>query len=1238
MSNSSSTINVFSLDGSTLLGGSSDGLVTSAGTWTFGAGTGGNYEILLNGQQAANGAATELVVANGGNLYAETAAGTWYDWNGSGWAYAYNPIPPQGAPIPVMTSQLVNTQPLSFALQNTQSTTLAPHEISFGEAFSDGQVAAGKQLTATINGVRYAVQLDVKTSYADGSVETGILTLAAPAIAPNTTLNAALSTITAAAASPINIANLPSSGYNVVVNLAVQNSDGSASSYQLNAGSLLSQALAAGQVTNWLQGPQVTEAQFDVPVSGSFHVTFDISEFADGTASTTVNFNNDYAMQAVGGTVTYSETITQNGAVVSQQSNITQYQYQDWYQQIWSNGAPAVNIQHNTLALEETGAVQGYDLTWSSGLSSDLAGEAMGIATAGWDTITNGTLPVDGVWQYMPATGGRGDIGPATVENALWLMTQDPTAAQYALGQADAAGSVPWNFFDPTTGNFLSEFQYQQLWAYGGLTQQLSANTGWTPDQSHQPDLSYEAYLLTGDAVYLNNLNAQAAFDILSDAPIMRDQGGYTDIVVNGQDQAREQAWNLREIDEAAYANPDGSAAKAYFTQVMDDNWAWLVSQLPNWTTMEGQAYGWIPAGLGPNVQMSPWQQDYFTSSVVEAAQMGNQDAVQVLEWQSNYLVGRFLDLPDPNDGYAYRLIVTDGSGNVLQTWNQIEAATQAAGFSNGSGDPLGGDFAELALESLAGVITVDSMYPSAAPISSLAAAMQAYGWLRASDAASTLANDVQFQIAPRLPDGNYLDQANIQIDSSSSNLTLRTTAGADSLIHAGSGADTLIAGNGTTDLLFGGSGNDVFQAGTGNAYMFGGSAANTFIAGTGNDYMQGAGIANTYVFNQNNTGQDIIGNFNTATDTLNIVANLNGNGITTAAQFLASATVDNGNTVFHLSPTSTITLLGVSTPSDVLSEIGTAIGSPQPDGDFSGSGTADFFARQDSGALLEYDMANGNITGVQDLGALGTEWSIAGVGDFNGDGTADILAGQNTGMLRVYDTANGNITGVQDLGALGNEWSIAGVGDFNGDGTADILTRQNTGMLRVYDMANGNITGVQNLGALGSDWSIAGVGDFNGDGTADILARQNTGMLCVYDMANGNITGVQDLGALGNEWSIAGVGDFNGDGTADILARQNTGMLLVYDMANGNITGVQDLGALGTDWSIAGVGDFNGDGTADILARQNTGMLSVFDMANGNITGVRDLGALGNDWSILPVHSTILLASYRVTKSQGLA
>jgi V8-like Glu-specific endopeptidase len=297
------------------------------------------------------------------------------------------------------------------------------------------------------------------------------------------------------------------------------------------------------------------------------------------------------------------------------------------------------------------------------------------------------------------------------------------------------------------------------------------------------------------------------------------------------------------------------------------------------------------------------------------------------------------------------------------------------------------------------------------------------------------------------------------------------------------------------------------------------------------------------------------------------------------------------------------------------------------PNSDFTGAGTSDVLSHQNTGALRVYDMNGGTISGYQNLGALGTDWSIIGTGDFNGDGTADILARQNTGALRVYDMSGGTISSYQNLGALGTDWSIIGTGDFNGDGTADILAVQATGALRVYDMHSGAINGYQNLGALGTDWPIIGIGDFNGDGTADFLARQNSGALRAYDMNGGTISSYQNLGALGTDWSIVGVSDFNGDGTADILARQNTGALRVYDMSGGHISGFQGLGALGTDWSIIGIGNYNGDGTADILARQSTGALRVYDINNGNLSGYQNLGALGTDWSIIQDHSAIFHA-----------
>lgn len=94
-----------STDGSILMAGTSGSLVTSDGTWTLGATTtSGDHIVLLNGQQAANGAASELIVDNHGHLYAENAQGNWYEWATSGWLTSTDPTAGQsGSSTPSAT-------------------------------------------------------------------------------------------------------------------------------------------------------------------------------------------------------------------------------------------------------------------------------------------------------------------------------------------------------------------------------------------------------------------------------------------------------------------------------------------------------------------------------------------------------------------------------------------------------------------------------------------------------------------------------------------------------------------------------------------------------------------------------------------------------------------------------------------------------------------------------------------------------------------------------------------------------------------------------------------------------------------------------------------------------------------------------------------------------------------------------------------------------------------------------
>ena len=68
---------------------------------------------------------------------------------------------------------------------------------------------------------------------------------------------------------------------------------------------------------------------------------------------------------------------------------------------------------------------------------------------------------------------------------------------------------------------------------------------GFAPDTAHQPDLSYIAYLTTGDSYYLGQLEQQANFGLLDANPDYRN--GSQGLIDNGHGQLRGQAWDLHE-------------------------------------------------------------------------------------------------------------------------------------------------------------------------------------------------------------------------------------------------------------------------------------------------------------------------------------------------------------------------------------------------------------------------------------------------------------------------------------------------------------------------------------------------------------------------------------------------------------------------------------------------------------------------------------------------------------------
>jgi Ca2+-binding RTX toxin-like protein len=558
--------------------------------------------------------------------------------------------------------------------------------------------------------------------------------------------------------------------------------------------------------------------------------------------------------------------------------------------------------------LMNTGAIPSYDL--STAVSSSVtAGYMQQLAQA--DTGPMGSALVQ---KYMPMTGGRDDIGPETGWTSNYISTQNADAAKVMYANADAAGSVPWHFVD-TNGDAVRVDLHPGLWIDSRGTwgsdalpvQYDPSGTGWTPEVAHQPSLSYVPYLLSGEHYYLDELQAQASYTIAAFDPYYRDGG---EGAIPDTTQARALGWALRDISNAAYITPDGEALKGYFTTSLDNTLDKLIAQYVNGPKgdAEGQLEGWIDGGAANPDWIRPWQQDLLASAMAEVSAKGFDKADTLLGWMDNFLSGRFINGDngfDPLFGATYTFNMASG-GQALQTWADVFQQTfgqSTATEGEGASFDWAGGYAANAKAALAGVISATHS-PDA---------IEAYGWLQSQTTAmkASYETDPNWNIAPKLADGHYLTNDEVFVQTATAGTTM-TAGNSDTMLIGNVGNDTIVGGSGIA-MLFGMGGDDTIKAGSGNSYLYGGDGNDRLQDGSGANYFKGGAGADVFAFTTASTGHDTINDFTKGTDRIEIKSNLNGSGITTAAQVVSNATADaDGNAVIHLGPQHDIVLQGV--------------------------------------------------------------------------------------------------------------------------------------------------------------------------------------------------------------------------------------------------------------------------------------------------------------------------------------
>nr|WP_314071084.1 hypothetical protein [uncultured Roseococcus sp.] len=576
--------------------------------------------------------------------------------------------------------------------------------VVFGQCFRPGDLPRGATAGARLaDGRPMVAQCDVKARHPDGSVRFAVMALAAPPLAAGARQGVVL-TRDGVAGGRLDAPAL----------MGTHRAELWVGDRRIDLVELLRTALAAPDARPWQSGPLAAQARVSVPLTHlgvtSLRLVADLAIRADGSLWVEPWLRNDGAMSAGGGPVTYSMRLALDGREVLRAQIARQHQYTGWGRLAGTGPAPP-HVRHDAAYLAETGAVPRYDL--STGVSPAL------LATLGEATRSPAwARPLDPrlIAQTMTQTGARPDIGPVTQSQAIWLQTGDARAAAFASGQAEAAGAIPWHFWD---GGWMDTRRWPRLWTDarggpppGGLRQPIAADTGWTLDSAHQPDLSTVPYLLTGRRAFLDELQAQSSWSVLGQWTGTRgtpDRPGVAEGVnVVRNNQVRGAAWSLRQLDGAAWATPDDDPMKPWLQATAAANWAWVRSRLPAWTTAQGEAHGWIPGEYGVPGLLPPWQQDYFAFAAAAAARRGNADAGAVLRWMGNFLTGRFLSERRgfaPHDGAAY-LIAVNADANAsapLRSWTEIGQATRGRNLSNGNGwSKTEGDYAQLALASLA--------------------------------------------------------------------------------------------------------------------------------------------------------------------------------------------------------------------------------------------------------------------------------------------------------------------------------------------------------------------------------------------------------------------------------------------------------------------------------------------------------------------------------------------------------
>ena len=535
--------------------------------------------------------------------------------------------------------------------------------VTFGQVFGPGGLRPGEAVEAILGGRRAAAQLDAKTTYPDGSVRFGVVTLDVPqgggvldgSLRRAATLRGAAPAKPAAAKAAKAAKAEP-----VTVRLRGTGPEG-----PFDRSVTLGADPKAGV---WLEGPLATERTERYALTPLLFLRADRRVHADGTVRTRLTVENHETYKPGPRQHRYVLSVARGGETLYASPSVDHYRHASF--SVVVGGGADYAVQHDPRAWIETGAFAPLDL------SVPVARAAVAGAPDG------PVLPGDHgpLIPYMPTTGGRSEVGPMTAWAARWLKSQDPDARAEMLHVAEIGLTVPWHFSEG--GQPLTPARRPRFWAdprgsgagFDAFPEGVwtKAPGGWTVDLAHKPGLAYPAYLATGEAVFARALAHEAAYAITGIWPDLRGAAGTE---VFRELQVRSRAWSLRTVANAAWGLPDGDPLKAEFAAILRANLAAMRDLYVTGGAMD--AAGQLEGYLDTDDDAYPaWMQDFMVIVLAQEARRGSGDAGALLSWMRPWMTGRVLAT---NQGSAFASadrIVTGRGGVPFTRWGEAVTAT----------------------------------------------------------------------------------------------------------------------------------------------------------------------------------------------------------------------------------------------------------------------------------------------------------------------------------------------------------------------------------------------------------------------------------------------------------------------------------------------------------------------------------------------------------------------------------